>query len=239
MTILDGIPFLPSPNHASRNGVKITDIVLHWMDGTLAGADGRFANAAEEVSAHYGIEGIVVHQYVALTETAWHSGDKPENQRSIGIEHSADPKRPASAQTIATSVALITALCRKYSIDPSHIYPHKKFYPTQCPGTLPIADIIVRVRAQLTAPTGDVPMSAAEVQTIVTALANHETNEANRYVVESNRYSAQTAQIAALTAVVAALAAHPDLTAAQITTIISDAISASVKVTGTLTVVPN
>ena len=238
MTILDGIPFLPSPNHASRNGVKITDIVLHWMDGTLAGCDATFANAAGQTSAHYGIEDTVIHQYVALSETAWHSGDKPENQRSIGIEHSADPNRPASTATIATSVTLIVALCRKYSIDPSHIYPHKKFYATACPGTLPIADIIARVRAQLTAPTGDTPMSAAEVQTITTALASHEKNEANRYVVESNRYSAQTAQIAALTAAVAALAAHPDLTAAQITTIISDAITASVKVTGTLTVVP-
>jgi len=171
MTILDGIPFLNSPNHASRNGVKITDIVLHWMDGTLAGADARFADAAEEVSAHYGIEDATIHQYVALPETAWQSGDKPENQRSIGIEHSADPKRPASAQTVATSVALITALCRKYSIDPSHIYPHKKFYPTQCPGTLPIADIVARVRAQLATPTTptpevDMPVTPAEMDAI-------------------------------------------------------------------------
>jgi len=239
MTILDGIPFLNSPNHASRNGVKITDIVLHWMDGTLAAADATFANAAHQTSAHYGIEGIVIHQYVALSETAWHSGDKPENQRSIGIEHSADPNRPASVPTIATSVALITALCRKYNIDPSHIYPHKKFSPTQCPGTLPVADIIVRVRAQLTAPTGDVPMSTAEVQTITTALAVHEKNEANRYSDLAGRDRTQAAQIVALTAAVAALAAHPDLTAAQITQVISDAIAAQVKVTGTLTVVPN
>ena len=234
------VTFLPSPFFtAGRAGATITDIVLHWMDTTLAGADAEFTHGSRQVSAHYGIEGTVVHQYVHDADTAWHAGDRAENQRSIGIEHSADPNRPASTATISTSVTLIVGLCRKYSIDPSHIYPHKKFYATACPGTLPIADIIARVRAQLTAPTGDTPMSAAEVQTITTALAGHEQNEANRYVVESNRYSAQTAQIAALTAVVAALAAHPDLTAAQITTIISDAISASVKVTGTLTVVPN
>ena len=92
---------------------------------------------------------------------------------------------------------------------------------------------------------GDAPMSAAEVQTILTALASHEKNELGRYGSEGARYAdlagraaTQLAQIAALTAAVAALAAHPDLTAAQITTIISDAITASVKVTGTLTVVP-
>jgi len=89
-----------------------------------------------------------------------------------------------------------------------------------------------------TAPTGDAPMSAVEVQTITTALAGHEKNEANRYSDLARRDVAQTAQIAALTAAVAALAAHPDLTADQITTIISDAITASVKVTGVLTVVP-
>ena len=160
MTILDGIKFLPSPNHHTGRSLvtpgvtsKITDMVLHWMDGTLASCDAQFANPATEVSAHYGIEKTTVHQYVALADTAWHSGDWNENQRSIGIEHSAQPGRDASPATIATSVSVITALCRKYNISPDHIYPHKKFYATACPGTLPIADIIARVRAQLGYPT--------------------------------------------------------------------------------------
>jgi len=146
------IPFLNSPNHASRNGVKITDIVLHWMAGNLAGCDATFKNAARQTSAHYGIEGTTVHQYVQDSDVAWHSGDWNENQRSIGIEHSAAPGRDASPATIATSVALIVSLCRKYGISPDHIYPHKKFFNTACPGTLPIADIIARVRAQLGKP---------------------------------------------------------------------------------------
>jgi hypothetical protein len=239
------ITFLPSPYFTPGRPGAITDIVLHWMDTTLAGADAEFVHGSRQVSAHYGIEDATVHQYVHDADTAWHAGDRAENQRSIGIEHSADPNRPASSTTIATSVTLIVGLCRQYGIDPSHIYPHKRFYATACPGTLPIADIIARVRAQLTAPTGDTPMSAAEVQTILTALASHEKNELGRYGSEGARYAdlagraaTQLAQIAALTAAVAALAAHPDLTADQITTIISDAITASVKVTGTLTVVP-
>ena len=239
------ITFLASPYYTTgRAGAKITDIVVHWMDGTLANTDAEFTHGSRQVSAHYGIEDGTVHQYVHDADTAWHAGDRAENQRSIGIEHSAQPAtattpaRDASPATIATSVTLIVGLCRKYSIDPSHIYPHKKFYATQCPGTLPIADIIARVRAQLTTPTGDAPMSATEVQTITTAIAGHEKNEANRYSDLVGRDVAQAAQIAALTAAVAALAAHPDLTADQITTIISDAITASVKVTGTLTVVP-
>jgi len=151
------IPFLDSPNHASRNGVKITDIVLHWMDGTLAACDATFANAAGQTSAHYGVENTVVHQYVQDADVAWHSGDWNENQRSIGIEHSAQPGRDASAATVATSVALIVGLCRKYGISPDHIYPHNRFFATACPGTLPIAAIIAAVRVQLGNPTSEVP----------------------------------------------------------------------------------
>jgi len=174
MTILDGIPFLNSPNHASRNGVKITDIVLHWMDGTLSAADATFANAAGQTSAHYGIENGTIHQYVKDADVAWHSGDWNENQRSIGIEHSAQPGRDATPATIATSVALVTALCRKYSISPDHIYPHKKFYATQCPGTLPVAAIIAAVRTQLTTPTPtpevDMPITQTDADLIVHTL---------------------------------------------------------------------
>jgi len=144
--------FIASPNHASRNGVKITDIVLHWMAGNLAGCDATFANAARQTSAHYGVENGVIHQYVQDADVAWHSGDWNENQRSIGIEHSAQPGRDASAATVATSVALIVSLCRKYGISPDHIYPHKKFYNTACPGTLPIAAMIAAVRVQLGKP---------------------------------------------------------------------------------------
>jgi hypothetical protein len=229
MTILDGIPFLNSPNHASRNGVKITDIVLHWMDGTLAAADATFANAAHQTSAHYGIEGTVIHQYVALSETAWHCGDKPENQRSIGIEHSADPKRPASASTIATSVALITALCRKYNIDPSHIYPHKKFYPTQCPGTLPIADIIVRVRAQLATPTTtpevDMPFTQADADLVVHTLLTTELGRTGPNVAVALQHASalSNTDVAAVAAAVAALLpAGTNVTAAQIAKAVLD-----------------
>ena len=155
------IPFFNSPNQASRNGVKIDSIVLHWMDGTLAAADATFANAAGQTSAHYGVENAVIHQYVQDDRVAWHSGDWNENQRSIGIEHSAQPGRDASTSTIATSVNLIVAKCREHGIDPSHIYPHQMFYATACPGTLPVAAMIASVRAQLGKPVPPGPTPPA------------------------------------------------------------------------------
>ena len=142
--------FLPSPYHTSgRQGAVIDSIVVHWMAESLAATDAEFAAGPRHVSAHYGIEDTTIHQYVADVDTAWHAGDWPENTRSIGIEHSAAPGRPATAATIATSVDLMVTLCRRYGIDPAHIYPHNKFTTTDCPGTLPLAAMVASVRAQL------------------------------------------------------------------------------------------
>jgi N-acetyl-anhydromuramyl-L-alanine amidase AmpD len=147
------ITFLPSPYFtAGRQGAKIDSIVVHWMVTTLAGADAEFTHGSRRVSAHYGIEGATVHQYVHDADTAWHAGDWTENTRSIGIEHSAAPGRDATPATISTSVALMATLCRQYGIDPGRIFPHSKFYATQCPGTLPIGGMVAAVRAQLAAP---------------------------------------------------------------------------------------
>jgi len=161
--------FLPSPYFTpGRQGATITDIVLHWMDGTLAATDGEFTHGARRVSAHYGIEGTTVHQYVRTDDTAWHAGDWGENTRSIGIEHSAQPGRDATPATIATSIALIVTLCREYGIDPSHIYPHNKFFATACPGTLPLAAMVAAVRAQLgAAPIVTPPPVPAPVHPVV------------------------------------------------------------------------
>lgn len=159
MSIIGSALFLPTPYQtAGRQGSQITDIVLHWMAGTLAATDAEFAHGSREVSANYGVEESTVHNYVKDSNTAWHCGNWEENCRSIGIEISADPKRPASALTIATSTSLIVELCRAHPIDLSHIYPHNKFFNTACPGTIPLSAIVVAVRAQLGQPTNQPPV---------------------------------------------------------------------------------
>lgn len=114
------------------------------MDGTLAATDQVFQDTERQTSAHYGIEDTTVHQYVKESDTAWHSGSGDMNLRSIGIEHSAAPGRPATQKTILTSSQLIATLCKQYNIpcDRSHIIKHSEVFPTQCPGTIPIDQII-------------------------------------------------------------------------------------------------
>lgn len=132
----------PSPNQ-DGNRSAIDRIVIHWMNGTLASADAVFSKPSG-TSAHYGIENDQVHQYVAENKVAYHAGNYYMNQRSIGIEHSADPSRPASEATYQTSAQLVREISKRYNIplDRAHIIKHSEVVPTQCCGTVDIDKII-------------------------------------------------------------------------------------------------
>jgi N-acetylmuramoyl-L-alanine amidase len=133
------ITWVGSPNYdKGRGGNTINRIVIHWMAGTLAATDSVFQDKTHNTSAHYGIEDGVVHQYVSEANTAFHAGSYAFNQRSIGIEHSAQPGRDASEATYQSSAALIAEICNRYGlpINANTIIAHRQIVATQCPGTL-------------------------------------------------------------------------------------------------------
>lgn len=134
-----------SPNYSTVRS-KVDRIYIHWIVGNLATADNVFSSPASQVSAHYGVENGTVHQYVNEAHTAWHAGTGSENQRSIGIEHSAAPGRDASSQTLETSAQLIAEICKRHNIpcDRNHIKKHSENIATQCPGTIPIDYLVQR-----------------------------------------------------------------------------------------------
>lgn len=79
----DGSNFTPS-----RRGVAdVSYVVLHAMFGSLDGTVSRFENPTSDVSAHYlvGRNGTSV-QMVREQDIAWHAGNWPYNQQSVGIE---------------------------------------------------------------------------------------------------------------------------------------------------------
>ena len=153
------LQWVGSPNYEKgREGHPPTDIVLHWIGGTLAACDAVFANPNTQVSATYGIENTTEHQYVDVANTSWNAGTHPENVVSVAIEHSADPKRPASVATINTSVNRMVTLIKTIpTLSVDRIYPHNRFFNTMCPGTLPIGVMIDRVRAILNGPNPNPP----------------------------------------------------------------------------------
>lgn len=136
------IKWVGSPNF-DTNRKPIDRIIIHWMVGTLASTDAQFQKPAG-TSAHYGIEDENIHQYVKEEHVAYHAGVYAMNQRSIGIEHSATPTRPASEATYRTSAALVAQICKKYNIplDRQHILKHSEVKATQCCGTVDIDKII-------------------------------------------------------------------------------------------------
>lgn len=138
-----------SPNFTpGRTDVEY--VVIHWMDGYLAGADATFQNTVRQTSAHYGVEDDTIHQYVDEANTAWHAGNWDANTRSIGVEHSAMPGRDASDSTYASTIWLITGICQRYGLDPAvAILPHQHFTSTDCPGTMDLPRIIAGVQASL------------------------------------------------------------------------------------------
>lgn len=147
----------------------VRKIVLHWMDTNLAGCDATFTGGARQASAHYGLEDGTRHQYVQEADTAWHAGNRTINHESIGIEHSAQPGRPASEATVADSIALVTDLCRDYNLTADDIHVHKEYFATACPGTLPVSRIRAAVRANLQG--DDMPLTEDDARTILTGSA--------------------------------------------------------------------
>ena len=146
------IEFKGSSNFSSREGQKITEIIIHWFGvGTLESANTRFQNPANKSSAHYGISKGRIWQWVKEENTAWHAGNLSVNQKSIGIEHDATLNdHDLSMQDYQLSGQLIREIANRYKIplDRAHIKGHKEIKPTQCPGTVDIDKIIKIAKEQ-------------------------------------------------------------------------------------------
>jgi len=127
------------PNYASRNGVDIDTLILHNTEGSSSSAVSRFLNADEQVSAHYIVDrdGELI-QMVSDSMTAWHSGARSTNQRSIGIEIVAGGGQGNGMTEIQQSV--VVQLCKfimdAYEVPLSRVMPHRQIVSTSCPGSI-------------------------------------------------------------------------------------------------------
>jgi hypothetical protein len=64
---------IKSPNHSARSGKPVRLLIVHTAEGarTVASLGGYFANAANEVSSHAGIDDQRIETYVAYDRAAW------------------------------------------------------------------------------------------------------------------------------------------------------------------------
>ncbi|QHT67747.1 N-acetylmuramoyl-L-alanine amidase [Rhodocytophaga rosea] len=180
---------IPSPNFTpGRRSFKPEAIVIHIMEGTLAGTDSWFANRASKVSAHFGIgSNGTLHQYVEIANTAWHSGrvNNPTwigikanglrayfnpNYYTIGIEHEGFGMTAWTSAMYNKSAELIAHLCLDHHIplDRAHIVGHHEIYSVKsCPGhRVDINSLIDLAKQHLTKvinPASPVPIALVPV----------------------------------------------------------------------------
>ena len=164
---------VPSPNFITgRGGFKPEIIVLHIMDGTLAGTDSWFSTPTSKVSSHYGV-GLKgeIHQYVQDLDQAWTQGyhqgatfklHKPginPNAYCLSIEYEGQNLANAPETQINASVGLIRSLASywKIPIDRDHIIGHYEIDPIRkphCPATdKTIIDKIIKLAQNISVNT--------------------------------------------------------------------------------------
>jgi N-acetylmuramoyl-L-alanine amidase len=172
-------------------GFQPQAIVIHIMDGTLAGTDAWFNDPHAQVSAHYGVgDAGALHQYVKETDTAFHAGVvqdptwtllKPRvnpNFYTVGVEHegvSAEPY-PWPEPQLSASLALVRDIAARWGIplDADHIVPHHMIRASKtCPGVnFDLADYVARLNAGIEAPAAAGAAAASVGQVTTTANAN-------------------------------------------------------------------
>jgi len=106
---MPGAQWVPSPNHTQNAMLPVRYVVLHIMEGTLAGTDSWFGQGASQVSAHFGVgKAGELHQYVDTADKAW--AEAEGNPVAISIEcegQSGDSLTSAQLATVANVVAWV------------------------------------------------------------------------------------------------------------------------------------
>lgn len=153
-------------NYATgRGGRKPDVIVIHVMDGSMAGSDNWFRNADSEKSSHYGVSktGEVV-QWVQDGDTAWHAGTmhKPSaalvkeraplnpNKYTIGIECEGKGADEPTPELLDALVGLVKQLAAVHGIplDREHIIGHREIRSDKtCPGKIDVDEVVRRAAA--------------------------------------------------------------------------------------------
>jgi hypothetical protein len=98
----EGMPFAGKTGSLTQARL----IVIHVMQGTLAGTDAWFHNPDSQVSAHFGVgKDGTVYQWVALDQVAW--AERDYNDAAYSIEHEGFSGEKLTEPQLEASVKLI------------------------------------------------------------------------------------------------------------------------------------
>lgn len=110
-----------------RGGYNVNGIVIHHGVTTNINVIGQvFSQPGRGGSAHYGVGGKEVHQYVDETDCAWHCSNYWGNQNTIGIEtvnSSLGGDYPVSDETLDTLIRLVADIAKRYNLGKLYVNP--------------------------------------------------------------------------------------------------------------------
>jgi len=113
-----------SCNYSSRNGVGITAVAIHDVEGSYAGCISWFKNCSASASAHYVLRSSdgQITQMVLESNKAWHIGS--ENPYTVGLEHEGYANSSAwyTNAMYNASAALVKDICADNGINPLRCY---------------------------------------------------------------------------------------------------------------------
>lgn len=134
-------------NYTAGRSDTIHGIVIHHAASTSLDSVGQvFSQYGRGGSAHYGVKGTQVHQYVREEDTAWHCGDWAGNCCTVGIEtvnSTGAPDWLVDDETLETLCKLVADIAKRNGLgrikfEPDGTYPtlsaHRDWSPTYCPG---------------------------------------------------------------------------------------------------------
>lgn len=129
----------PNAMNSDSNRTKIDRIVIHH-NATTNDAVARstwYVATGHGTSAHYQVTPDKIWGCVGENYVAYHAGNYPVNQRSIGIEHLNNTGAPTwtiAEETYRNSAKLIRDICERYGIpiDRQHIIKHGEVSATAC-----------------------------------------------------------------------------------------------------------
>lgn len=129
----------PNAMNCDSNRTKIDRIVIHH-NATTNDAVARhtwYVSSGHGTSAHYQVTPDKIWGCVGENYVAYHAGNYPMNQRSIGIEHLNNTGAPTwtiAEETYRNSAKLIRDICERYNIpiDRQHILKHGEVSSTAC-----------------------------------------------------------------------------------------------------------
>jgi len=107
----------PAPDcNCTRVDFDKNAIVIHMLEGTVAGALAQFKQCDTQASVHYIVsESGTIWQMVRESHLAWHVGC--QERRTIGIAHEGFSTSPTHPQTLySASARLAKAVCQRWGI---------------------------------------------------------------------------------------------------------------------------